>query len=98
MTSLKKYYKYLNINHSWSEINCLTLIELIYKDELKIDFQDTWLRTKPEKIDKNWFKIYGTNIFQDELKHWINIPLTNLMEYDILVYTTKEGIPVHFGM
>ena len=38
------YYHYLNIKHSWTGINCLTLIEDIYRQERGIDFKKSFNR------------------------------------------------------
>lgn len=99
---MQKYRKYIGLKHSWEAINCLTLIENIYKDFLSIDFSNMWKRAGRydgvTKIDKNWHRQYGAPTLLNELQHWIKVPLLNVQEYDILVFTSRQNIPFHFAM
>ncbi len=97
-----KYQQYLNMKHEWEGLNCLTLIEYLYKKYLDIDFMDTWLRLGREdgtsNINSKWFIKYGQEDFQNEIKNWIKTELTQAKEFDILVFTNRKDIPRHFGM
>lgn len=96
----EKYYKYLEYHHSWQCINCLTLIEKIYKDNLDIDFSDQWKRAGrmdgTSGIDSSWPKKFKDAILSEKI-NWVKISLTELKEYDILAFVNRKNIPFHFG-
>jgi len=98
---MNKYTKYLTLKHSWSGINCLTLIELIYKEQLNKSFFKVWQRAEREdgttNVARKWFKEYTTQII-NEIKNWNKISLPEITEYDIIVFRSKRGIINHFGM
>ena len=98
---MNKYYKYLKLKHSWNDINCLTLLVLIYKQELGIDLSDIWQRAGridgTTNITKHWFYTYGAAYLINELKYWKKISLVNIQEYDFLVITDRTNRPIHFG-
>ena len=50
------------------------------------------------EVDRNWFKNYGAKELLNEVQYWEKINLTDLQEYDILVFTSRKGSPIHFGM
>ncbi len=99
---MNKYYHYLNIKHSWTGINCLTLIEDIYKQERGLDFKESFLRLEAkdyENLSRKWFlKNFTKDTLINESKYWYKIDLTNLELYDILVFVDKKDRPIHFGM
>jgi cell wall-associated NlpC family hydrolase len=96
-----KYIPYIGLKHDWNTINCLTIIEKIYKEKLGITFDDVWKRAGrvdgTSNLDRKWFIKYGLDSVMIELQNWQKIPLTKLKEYDILVFVKKER-PWHFGM
>lgn len=97
-----KYQEYLTLTHEWEDLNCLTLLEHLYKKYLNIDFMDTWLRADRKdgstNIDARWFAKYRREDFLNEISNWIKIELTQIKEFDILVFTSKGNLPKHFGM
>ena len=99
---MNKYYKYLQIKHTYGKINCLTLIELIYKEKLKIDMSETWQRAGrhdgTSQVDKKWFLKYTIESVKKELQHWIYVSITDIKEYDIVIFVSKKMRPLHFGM
>jgi cell wall-associated NlpC family hydrolase len=99
---MNKYRKYVGIKHSWEDINCLTLIEWIYKEHLNIDFMPMWKRAQRENgttaVDRHWYHTYGASYLLNELEYWTKIDLSNVQEFDILIFVTRSNLPVHFGM
>ncbi len=91
------YLPYLNRTHSYTGDNCLSIIAEIYEKELNIPF------TEERQLFNNF-------CFQDlkeirriplekvySLENWIKIQLTQLQEFDIIVYTRNLKIS-HFNM
>lgn len=97
-----KYIKYLIYKHTWNYINCLTLIELIYEEQLGIDFSDIWdeLEIPDGTTDANinWFKKYHKKFLKLKLLNWTKISLQQLQEYDIILFKNRKGLINHFGM
>lgn len=99
---LEKYTQYLTIKHNWDKYNCLTLIELLYKDFLNINFTSIWKRQG--RLDGNfnvgrkWFLKYTKEHIDKETKYWDEINLVDLQEFDILIFITKKGRIFHFAM
>ncbi len=102
MEGLGKYQEYLHLTHEWEGLNCLTLLEHLYKKYLDMDFMDTWIRAGRKNgtsnVTSKWFIQYGKEDFQNEIKNWIKINIKETKEFDILVFTNKRNIPLHFGM
>jgi len=102
MSKFTKYLPYLKIRHSWDDMNCLTLLEDIFIQFLSLNFKDTWYRA--ERIDgvtdvtNSWFKTYDIKVVLNEIRHWDKIPLTEIQEFDILVFVSKRQTPLHFGL
>ena len=96
-----KYVPYLKIKHEWDNINCYTLIELIYLSHLSIDLKNSLGKNIGycEHMNKRWFIANFTKAHLDkELENWDKISLTDLKEFDILVFTNKKNRPFHFGL
>ena len=88
---------YLNVAHNYQNSNCLGLIARFYETELKIPFDE-------ERILFNNFCITSIKDLRRipidrvyTLKNWIKIDLTNLQEFDIIVYTRQQRL-AHFSM
>lgn len=99
---MRKYLPLLNLSHSWEGINCFTLVDKVYEDFLNISLSDTWKRAEILKYSKEitaqWYKKYNKEKLDQETKYWVKIPLTELLEFDILVFTSSKDIPTHFGI
>lgn len=99
-----KYLKYLNIKHDYQNYNCITLIDFIYKTELRCNiFDDLWIYLNlPEgkpKDGRSWMRKFSLN----HLETWAEkvatkVILTNLVEYDVIVFKSARLLPTHFGM
>lgn len=50
------------------------------------------------KVNNYWYNHYTRDIILEEIKNWFKINLTELKEYDILVFTNRKDQPRHFGM
>ena len=98
------YIKYLGIKHNYQSINCITLIEKIYKEELKSDvFKSLWTHLnlsegKPTEGGRWKFKIT-----LEKIQEWIvvnaqEIKITDIQEYDVIIFKSKKNRPIHFGM
>ena len=98
------YTKYLGIKHNYQNINCITLIEKIYKEELNSKvFQSLWTHLnlsegKPLEGRRWKFKITLEKIEEWVDSNAIKVDLTDIEEYDGIVFKSKKNRPIHFGM
>jgi len=99
-----KYLKYLGIQHNYLENNCITLIDSIYKNELNSNvFESLWeplgLPGGKPKDGRGWMKRLSVQTLED----WattvaIKVYLTELQEYDVIIFKSGRLIPTHFGL
>jgi len=99
-----KYLKYLGLKHNYTEHNCITLIDSIYKNELKSNvFDGLWEYLElPEgrpKDGRGWMKRFSIS----SLETWAStvatkVNLTELQEYDVIIFKSGRLIPTHFGL
>tara|TARA_B100000424_G_scaffold252369_1_gene228631 strand:- start:78 stop:497 length:420 start_codon:yes stop_codon:yes gene_type:complete len=92
--------KYIGVPHSYSGINCLTIIHDFYKNELNIDCIADLI---PEDIDdagRRWVsKITLPQIEEWALIHGTKVNLTDAQDFDVIVFKSpKYERPIHFGM
>jgi hypothetical protein len=99
-----KYLKYLNKKHDYLENNCITLINEIYKTELNSNaFDELWgyldMPDGKPQDGKAWMKRfsiqdieYGASLVAKK------VDLTELQEYDVILFKSKRLLPIHFGM
>tara|TARA_B110000503_G_C7118037_1_gene401216 strand:+ start:279 stop:698 length:420 start_codon:yes stop_codon:yes gene_type:complete len=98
-----KYDKYLGIKHSYTQINCVSLLDIIYKEQLHsnaftkicgmLDIKSLYAYK-----DKQWMH----NIKKSEVEACITsiarkIILTDIQEYDVILFRHKKVL-THFGM
>mgnify|MGYP000847666067 FL=1 len=101
---MTNYIKYLGIKHDYQNINCITLIEKIYKEELKCNvFQSLWthlnlVEGKPLEGSRWKFKITLKKIEEWVNLNAIKVDLTKIEEYDVILFKSKKNRPIHFGM
>lgn len=99
-----KYTKYLDRKHDYSDHNCITLINEIYKNELNSDIFDSFwdLVNMPEgKVQDG--RAWMRRISLETVENWAStvarkVNLTELQEYDVIVFKSRRSIPIHFGM
>lgn len=99
-----KYNKYLGLKHNYTEHNCITLIDSIYKNELNSNvFDGLWEYLElPEgrpKDGRGWMKRFSIS----SLETWAStvatkVNLTELQEYDVIIFKSRRLIPTHFGL
>ena len=99
-----KYNKYLGLKHNYTEHNCITLIDSIYKNELNSNvFDRLWEYLElPEgrpKDGRGWMKRFSIS----SLETWAStvatkVNLTELQEYDVIIFKSGRLIPTHFGL
>jgi len=99
-----KYIKYIGIKHNYLENNCITLIDSIYKNELNSNvFESLWeplgLPGGKPKDGRGWMKRLSVQTLED----WattvaIKVYLTELQEYDVIIFKSGRLIPTHFGL
>ena len=99
-----KYIKYIGIKHNYLENNCITLIDSIYKNELNSNvFESLWeplgLPGGKPKDGRGWMKRLSVQTLED----WattvaIKVYLTELQEYDVIIFKSRRLIPTHFGL
>lgn len=103
MTQLK-YLKYLGKKHDYLENNCITLINDIYKNELNSNVFDTlweYLNMPGGKPlqGKAWMKHFSiTDIETGASLVAKKVDLTDLQEYDVILFKSGKLLPSHFGM
>jgi hypothetical protein len=103
MTQLK-YLNYLNIKHDYERHNCITIISYIYKEHLSLNTFDTiWKLTNLSngKITegRNWmkrFSLQDIEIWASTVARKVN--LTELQEYDVILFKSSSSLPTHFGL
>lgn len=91
------YIQYLNRDHNYQTSNCLTLICEFYEKELGIIWDE----------ERKLFNNFSLNSFGEirkvpvgevyNLRNWIKINLTEIQEFDIIVYTRNLRLS-HFAM
>lgn len=99
-----KYIKYLGKRHDYLNNNCITLINEIYKTELKSNiFDSLWEYLgipEGKPLDgRGWMK----RISLESLEGWAStnakkVDLTEMQEYDVIIFKAGRLIPTHFGM
>jgi hypothetical protein len=94
---LVNYRQYLNIPHDYKTNNCISLIANFYDKELKIPFEE-------ERVLFNNFSITSIKELRSipiesiyALKNWTKISLTEIQEFDIIIYTRNSKLS-HFAM
>lgn len=99
-----KYLKYLGIKHNYLENNCITLINDIYKAELSSNaFDALWEylgmpEGKPTD-GKAWMKRFSIEDIETGASLVAKkVDLTELQEYDVILFKSKRLLPIHFGM
>lgn len=103
MTQLK-YLKYLGIKHNYLENNCITIINDIYKKELNsYVFDPLWdYLNMPEgkPIDgKAWMRRFSIQDIEKGASLVAKkVNLTDLQEYDVILFKSGRLVPTHFGM
>lgn len=99
-----RYNKYLGLNHNYTENNCITLVDSIYKNELSSNvFDGLWeyldLPEGKPKDGRKWMKRFSV----DSLETWAStvatkVNLTDLQEYDVMIFKSGRLVPTHFGL
>ena len=98
------YVKYLGIKHDYQNINCITLIERIYKEELNSNiFQNLWEYLKLKDGKPSEGRRWKFKVTLEKIEEWANlnatkVNLTNIKEYDVILFKSKKNRPIHFGM
>jgi hypothetical protein len=98
------YLKYLNRKHDYKDHNCITLINEIYKNELDSNiFNSFWdcAEIPDGKITDG--RAWMRRISIETIENWAStvakkVNLTELQEYDVIVFKSKRLLPIHFGM
>ena len=98
------YVNYLGIKHDYQNVNCITLIEKIYKEELKSDvFKSLWTHLNLSDGKPTEGRRWKFKITLEKIEEWIatneqRIKLTDVEEYDVIIFKSKKNRPIHFGM
>ena len=89
---------YLGISHNYLDINCITIINEFYKNELQINCIEELI---PSNIkNRRWMKdVSFKDINKWALEHGIKVSLTDAQDFDVMVFGSKNfKYPIHFGM
>jgi hypothetical protein len=102
---MTKYIKYLGLKHDYDNVNCITLIDMIYVNELNNRiFTDVWKFFDIKKGHPEEKSRWSFRFSFEQLANWANKNTTkvdwqkDLQEYDVLWFKTKKNRPMHFGM
>lgn len=99
-----KYTKYLGKKHDYSENNCITLINEIYKTELQSNiFDSVWDYINIPEGKPPDGKAWMRRISLESLETWASLNakkviLTDIQEYDVIIFKAGRLVPTHFGM
>ena len=87
--------KYIGLPHTYSGINCITLIKSFYLNELGLDFS---LPDYPHSL--KWMKQFKPdNVDTLAAKCSKKVSLTNAKDYDVIAFKSeKTNLIIHFGM
>lgn len=97
------YLNYLGIKHDYSSINCFTLIKQIYREQLKFnDFDNLCYKAgvpNGTPFNRRWqFKISLSEIECHAVKFFKKVNLTDIGEFDLIVFKSDKDRPNHFGI
>ena len=100
--TLERYLPYLNIKHDWHGINCWSIIEKIYLEQLGItlfDWAGTFQVSKNDALNTKGFYSISNHII-NEVEKWVKINLLEIKEFDIILFKSKlnPNRIRHFGM
>lgn len=96
-TEFDKYIgiPYKNQGRDINGIDCLGLVNLIFKNERNIVLPD-FLEIK--YTDSNWRKSGENHILENISDNWKKINLREAKKYDIHIFYDKYGVASHLGM
>ena len=86
---------YIGLPHSYTDINCITIIKKFYSTELSLEFS---LPDYP--LSAQWIKHFTP----DSIDNWAaqcakKVSLTNAKDYDVIAFKSeKTNLVTHFGM
>jgi hypothetical protein len=86
---------YIGLPHSYTDINCITIIKKFYSTELSLEFS---LPDYP--LSAQWIKHFTP----DSIDNWAaqcakKVSLTNAKDYDVMTFKSeKRNLITHFGM
>jgi len=98
------HLKYLGIKHDYYMVNCFTLIKDVYKNELNFtDFEYICSNVgvpNGTPIDKRrWiFRTTLTQIESHAVKFFKKVNLTEIQEFDLILFKLNDIRPFHFGV
>ena len=86
---------YIGIKHDYEKINCVSLIQSFYKNELNIEFD-----TPNYPKSRRWLKSYDPLFMDDWVSNdWTKVKLTEAKNYDVMIFKSeKTNLITHFGM
>ena len=85
--------QYLGLKHSYTDINCITLVKKIYLAELGIVIE---LPEYPQS--QKWMRVFNVDAFDKSIEGIAQkIPLTAAKNFDLLVFKQRNTI-THFGL
>jgi cell wall-associated NlpC family hydrolase len=87
--------KYIGLPHRYGRIDCISLIQLFYKEELNLHFD-----LPAYDSSKRWVLNFTSSCIDDwALKYAIKTSLTDSQNYDLIVFKcNKKHLINHFGM
>ena len=87
--------KYLGLKHDYKNVNCVSLIQSFYKNELNIEF-----KTPDYPKSRRWLKSYDPQFMNNWVSNdWKKVQLTDAKNYDVMIFKSeKTNLITHFGM
>ena len=89
---------YLGLQHSYLGINCFTIIDKFYKNELNINCLEKLI--PPNIKSRRWMRdVSLEDIDNWALEYGIKVPLTDAQDFDVMVVRSHTfSRPIHFSM
>lgn len=90
---LSRVHNYIGLQHNYGTIDCIKLIQLVYKSEFNIEIE------LPEySHSKRWIKEFSVDSIEKILsKNTRKISLTDANNFDLMIFKQGNNIS-HFGV
>lgn len=87
--------KYLGLQHSYGNFDCIELLKQFYQNELNVSFD---LPSYPPS--RKWMKEFTTHRIDELAKNsFVKVDLTDAENYDIIVFKSdRSDVIIHFGL
>jgi len=87
--------QYLGLKHDYHNVNCITLIQSFYKEQLNLNFN-----TPIYPKSRRWLKSFDSEFMVEWVSNdWTKVQLTDAKNYDVMIFKSdRTNLITHFGM